>query len=224
MSQKLSKRGSLTPAFLARAQIDQFGALSYMLMAAFGVTLAQIMETVSKMLEQKNLNVVVMCLTAGVQIRAHVVFVGRDFENMRFEYPALIIEGERPQADIFNFGALHACGHLLAHLTDHKLGKSILAKAGSCITGENTTLNEAGQINKELFESWTPTDKSFYATWAPAVNAASRNVIINVCDAVLVRSTAFGAAVTASMSGGASSASSAGGARGPVQPPPAKQP
>lgn len=139
-----------------------------MLLAAFGVSLGTLMSIADRVVLAKDVQVVLMALTAGVQIRAHVTFVGRDFGQVRVKYPELVIEGARPQTDIYNFGALHALGHLFSHLSGHSLGDKILAKAGSCITGEKITANEAGVINKQFADSWTQDDREAWRTWTAA--------------------------------------------------------
>jgi hypothetical protein len=111
-----------------------------------------------ELLRTKNNAIMMLAFTAGVQIRAHVVFIGRDFENIRGLYPELIIEGQRGVGDIYNFGALHALGHVLAHITNNPLGERVLQKAGSCITGQYSNDSEAGRINKEIASSWMTAD------------------------------------------------------------------
>jgi hypothetical protein len=195
---KPTKTGSLTPAFIQAAARDPEGALSQMFLAAFGVTLVSLMSIAKRMMEAKDVSLIIMALTAGVQIRNHVVFVGRDYGNIRTAYPELIIEGDREQRDIFNFGALHALGHVFAHVTSHDLGSRVISKAGSCVTGEKLLETEAGKINREIFESWTVEDKGAWPAWLTAVQVAHRRMLDPVVASIPGRAQAF----TAELAGG----------------------
>lgn len=166
-------------------------ALSYQLLAAFGVTLGALMTIAEKMLSSSDASAIIMALTAGVQIRNHVVFVGREYANVRQAYPDLIIEGDRDQRDIFNFGALHALGHVMAHVTGQDLGRKILSKAGSCITGENLTTSEAGNINREIFNGWSVEDKSAWAAWLVRVKTARMAWLDTVVTSIPERARTF---------------------------------
>jgi len=173
---KTTKPGSLTQDFLRAAAEDPMGGLASMFLAAFGVSLDTLMRIAKKALDKNDINVMMMAFTAGVQIRAHVVFVGRDFGNIRVEYPELVIEGGRPQQDIYNFGALHALGHLFAHVTNDPTGGKVVQKAGSCITGEYSSESDAGKINKEIFNSWSLSDKNSFPAWLTATKTTSSAV------------------------------------------------
>jgi len=162
---KPTKKGMLSQEFTRAAAEDPSGALAYMLMSAFGVSLARCMEVCARLLVAENKAAIIMCLTAAVQIRANVTFVGRDFAGIRLGAPELIIEGERQTGDVYNFGALHACGHIFANMVVHGTGKNILAKAGDCVRGTGFTDNEAGQINAEIFKAWTQEDKQALNVW-----------------------------------------------------------
>jgi len=199
---KVTKQGSLSNAFKNAAGGDQEGALAYMLLAAFGVTLQQLMDIAMRMFASNDAKGIMLALTAAVQIRAHVVFVGSEYGGFKKKYPELVIEGTRDQADIFNFGALHALGHVLAHVTKHQLGQKILAKAGSCITGSNTTESEAGLINKEIFESWTGADKNSFGTWRDSLTVANINVLDTVVGGVDKKASAFGKKLNPQTGGG----------------------
>lgn len=131
------------------------GGLATMFLAAFGVTLETIIDIAQRLVAKNDVKIMMLAVTAGVQIRNHVVFVGRDYGDVRTKYPELVIEGKREQADIFNFGALHVLGHVLAHITSNALGQKILRKAGSSVTGEYSTQSEAGTINTEIARSWS---------------------------------------------------------------------
>ena len=168
---KPTKAGSLTPAFIQAAARDPEGALSFMLLSAFGVSLSALMGIAAKAFAGQDIQLLIMALTAGVQIRNHVVFVGREYGNVRTLYPELIIEGNREQRDIFNFGALHALGHVIAHVTTDALGVKVLSKAGSCVTGEKLTESEAGAINREIYNGWTAEDKGAWAAWMADMRA-----------------------------------------------------
>lgn len=188
---KPTKQGSLTQQFLQAAQRDPEGALSHMLLAAFGITLGMLMGVADRVVATKDVQMAIMALTAGVQIRNHVTFVGREYANVRTKYPEVVIEGPRPQTDIFNYGALHALGHILSHMSGHSLGDRIIAKAGSCITGEKLTESEAGTINKEIFASWTQDDREAWRAWKDANLARYSEVLRPITASVSARSTAF---------------------------------
>jgi hypothetical protein len=160
------------------------GGLATMFLAAFGVSLSTLMDIASKAIMAKDHNLIMLAFTAGVQIRAHVVFVGRDFGDVRVKYPALIIEGSRPQSDIYNFGALHALGHIFAHVTSNALGRKVISKAGSCITGESLTESEAGKINKEIFTEWGADDKAAFPTWLTQIKASAMTIVDEFMTAV----------------------------------------
>lgn len=157
---KTTKRNNFTPEFLRAAADDPEGALSVQFFAAFGVDLSAITAVVKRMIESNDRPVMIMCVTASVQIRANVVFVGREFGNIRSKYPELIIEGERAQQDIFNFSAVHAAGHLICMISGGTLAQKVFKKVGNCITGDGCPDNEAGKINKEIANSWAADDRS----------------------------------------------------------------
>lgn len=186
---KQTKRGNLSDAFRTAAVSDPVGALATQFLAAFGVDLQALIEIASKIIKTKDINAAMMAITAAVQIRANVVFVGRDFGNIREKYPALVIEGDRPQQDIFNFGALHALGHLLCHATTSEWGQKALAKVGSCVTGTGTPDTEAGKINQELAASWSPNDKAAASSWL--VTNRGNEFIDNVFNDIDNRRAAF---------------------------------
>lgn len=171
--QRSTKAGSLSQAFLAKAANDPTGALATMFLAAFGVSLGTLMRIAEDVIKTKKNGVMMLAFTAGVQIRAHVVFVGRDFENIRQDYPELIIEGQRNIGDIYNFGALHALGHVLAHITNNSLGERVLAKAGSCITGAYSNDSEAGKINKEIAAGWMAPELQEFSAFVGRMKAVA---------------------------------------------------
>jgi len=155
---KSTKTVTLTQEFLRTAAGSEEGALAYQLLAAFGVSLAGCLDEVSKAVSAKDAKMIVLMMVSGVQVRGNVVFVGPNYGDIRTKYPSLVIEGARPQMDIFNFGALHVCGHILAAMTKHALGGKISAKAGNCAIGQGFNDSEAGKINKEIFSGWNPED------------------------------------------------------------------
>jgi hypothetical protein len=171
-TKKPTKAGSLTASFLREAATKPVDALAYMLLQAFGISLASLVAIAGNVLASGDMSVVVMALTAAVQIRNHVVFVGRDFGDIRTKYPELVIEGDRDQKDIYNFGAVHALGHIFAHITSSDLGSKVLKKAGSCITGEGVNASEAGKINEEIFKSWAIEDRTAWPAAAMAMKAS----------------------------------------------------
>lgn len=200
---KPTKAGSLTPAFMQAAGRDPEGALSAMMLAAFGVSLSTIMALAGKILAAKDVQLIILAMTAGVQIRNHVVFVGREYGSVRTLYPDLVIEGDREQRDIFNFGALHALGHALAHITTHDLGQKIISKAGSCVTGEKLTDSEAGNINREIYVGWTAEDKLAWQGWSSSTRASHGQTLDEVVASVPARARAFNSAMAPQPAGGA---------------------
>lgn len=113
--------------------------------------------------------------------------VGPAYGNVRVRYPQLVVEGSRAQSDVFNFSALHVCGHLLAASSNHPIAVKILAKAGSCITGINCTENDAGKINKEIANGWSPEEKAAASAVLPTYTA----FVTTVCGTVATKATAF---------------------------------
>lgn len=211
---KPTKQGSLTTAFVQAAARDPEGALSQMMLAAFGVSLSSLMAIALKALAAGDVSLILMSLTAGVQIRNHVVFVGREYGNIRTNYPELIIEGDREQRDIFNFGALHALGHVFAHVTTNDLGQKVITKAGSCVTGEKIVATEAGKINKEIYDGWSTEDKGAWPAWLASAQAAHRATLDPVVASVPARAKAFTTAMAprpAPRTGGAPAPASASG-------------
>lgn len=187
----ITKRVNHTPNFLRAAEQDKTGALAYLLYAAFGVSLSELIAITKKMVQDQDENLAHMAITASLQIRNNVVFVGNDFGGLRQLYPALIIEGERPQQDIFNFSALHCLGHLLCHLSSTPIARKILNKAGSAITGQGVTESVAGRINRELSEGWSMEDKLEFNNYSGTLPAAERQLIDNVFTGLRAKADAF---------------------------------
>lgn len=193
--QRTTKPGNLSADFMASARVDEEGSLAYMIVSAFGISLQAVIAACLKMQETNNTKVAMMCLAAGVQIRNHVVYVGPMFANMRNDYPDFIIEGIRPNQDIFNFSALHIAGHVLSHFTTKTFGTKILSKAGDCVLGTSFPDNEAGKINKDLSNSWTPEEKQSMQATKAAINADMRNWIDNLFDSIAPKADTFGARI-----------------------------
>lgn len=164
MSRKPTKPGNLSGTFLQQARLMEEESLAYLFVSAFGITLDSIVAICLKIAESQDSKIAQLCVTAGVQIRNHVVYVGQSYGDVRTRYPELIIEGSREVPDVFNFSALHIAGHALAHFTSHEYGKKIHKKAGDCILGTSFAESEAAKINKEISESWTPEEKTMFLT------------------------------------------------------------
>lgn len=193
---RLTKPGSLSQDFLRAAAEDPMGGLATMFLAAFGVSLDVLMRIATKIIAENDVHVMMMAFTAGVQIRAHVVFVGRDYGNIRSRYAELVIEGGRPQQDVYNFGALHALGHMLAHVASESTGGKVLQKAGSCITGDYGTDSEAGKINKEIATTWSMTDKVDFGKWLTNAKTTQGPIVDSFIQSVPGLSKAFMAKVS----------------------------
>jgi len=188
MSKQTKKSSStqvnLTLEFKAAAAINPDGALATMFLAAFGVSLATLMQVADKIIAGKHVSVVMLAITAGVQVRGNTVFVGADHGGVKAKYPELIIEGQRDQGDQFNFGALHALGHVLSHVGSHDLCRKVISKAGSCITGEKLSDSEAGLINKEIYDGWSSDDKVAFGAWLNKAQIAGRPFMDEFCAAI----------------------------------------
>jgi len=187
----ITKRVNHTPAFLRAAEQDKTGALAYMLHASFGVSLFELVEIAKKMLQDQDENLAHMAIAASIQIRNNVVFVGNDFGGIRQQYPMLIIEGERPQQDIFNFSALHSLGHLFCHLSTSQVARKILSKAGSAITGQGVTESIAGKINRELSDGWAVEDRQEFNAFVTSVTPDQRGLIDHVFDGLKAKADNF---------------------------------
>lgn len=207
-----TKRVTHSADFLAAAATDLEGALAYMLMAAFGISLAELTEIAESLIVTNNTAIISLALASAVQIRGNVVFVGDTYAGIKDTYPALVIEGQRAQDDTFNFSALHCLGHVLAHWSNHPLGQKILKKAGSCITGQDTTKNAAGEINQEISRSWAPEDiMKFQSVLMTQKHAPALKGII---DALTAKAVAFRTKVKPMGGAGAMAAGATFGASG----------
>jgi len=147
--------------FITLAKEQPREALVYMFVTAFGFTLLQALQNVRSVIIKEDVQMAALMLTAAVQIRGNVVFVGDGYASARTTYPQLIIKGRKEVNDIFNFGALHICGHVLCTIGSRTKGEdwyeNALTKAGSCIAGRDADYpdNEAGRINKEIRDGWS---------------------------------------------------------------------
>lgn len=189
-----TKQGSITPAFLLAAKANPDGALASMFMAAFGVSLGDLIEMALIAFQNKDAKIIHLALTSAVQIRAHVTFVGADYAKCRSLYPKLVIEGARPVYDIYNFGALHALGHVFCHFTKHVLGNRALRKAGSCITGEYAKTTEAGMINSEIAKSWDADDMLLFN--ATSIDATAQAFLDKILKSMATESKNFNVSVS----------------------------
>lgn len=194
---KATKMVVHSAAFTAVAARSPEDALAFMLLAAFGISLEALQRVAADILASKDTQVAILAFTAGVQIRGNVVFVGREYGNVRERYADLVIEGPRAVQDQFNFGALHAVGHILAMVADHALAKKILKKAGNCINGEGVTASEAGQVNKEIADNWAVEDKTAMSAWLTGLSADHKQFLNDILEGMRDRSTQFEATMRA---------------------------
>lgn len=210
-----TKRVTMTAEFMAAAADDAESALAFMLMSAFGISLAEIIQIAEALIAANDAPLITLALAAAVQIRGNVVFVREGYAGVRDRFPSLIIEGDRPQEDKFNFSALHCLGHVLAHWSSHSLGSKILKKAGSCITGQDTTKNAAGEINSEIARGWSPEDVMLFNT----INMSQKYAALlgKIMDGAVVKATAFRNAIKPAAS--ASTTSTTPTTRQPQKPP-----
>jgi hypothetical protein len=193
-TKKTTAAVSLSEDFRRAAATDVEGALAYMIMSAFGVSLSKCASAVSKMIKMKDYKLMSMCIAAGVQVRGNVVFV--DMPQISKEYPDLVITGQREAKDQYNFGALHVCGHILAGISNSNICKIVLAKAGSCVTGQGFSDSEASQVNEEIYKSWSDADKQAFAAWAAAVPEADVKIVTFLADGIPKASADFAAKMT----------------------------
>jgi len=191
MSKNKSKQVSLSQEFLRAAANNEEAALAYMMMSAFGVSLSMCTAVVSKALTHKDSKIITMMMAAGVQVRGNVVFVGREYAGVRSVYPELVIEGERDQKDIFNFSALHICGHILAHVTTDDIGDKILRKAGDCILGNFAVDTEAGKINTDIAKGWSREEVNAFNTWKDEIPDTTIDALDNIVGKFAAMSTSF---------------------------------
>lgn len=188
-SKAASKPVTLSQEFLRAAAGNEESALAYMLLNAFGITLEECMAIVDKAIANSDSKIIVMMMAAGVQVRGNVVFVGKEYANVRVAYPALVIEGDRDVKDVFNFSALHICGHLLAHATSESIGDKVLGKGGDCVLGRPTLTSAAGEINKEIFSGWSEESKAAVVAWDDGMTQERRQVL----DTIVARFTQLNA-------------------------------
>lgn len=177
---KSTKTGTLSQEFLRAAAGSEESALAYQLLSAFGISLAGCYDEVNKAITARDTKIIVLMMVSGVQVRGNVVFVGPNYGDIRTKYPSLVIEGSRPQTDVFNFGALHVCGHILAAMTKHPIGSKISSKAGNCAIGQGFTESEAGKINKEIFANWGPQDISVVSGQIASFKAGDTKVLDDI--------------------------------------------
>jgi len=205
----ITKQVKMTPTFLKASQADQEGALAFMLLSAFGVSLPQMISCCDRMLKSNNTVVIQFCLTAAIQIRGNTTFVGNDLGNIRTDFPEFIIEGDRDVRDVYNFSALHVAGHLLCHCVSDDITRAILKKCGSCITGEQSPNTEAGQINSEMARGWPVEDMESFRVFVTANSAAP--VLSTLLKNMRTKSASFQKKLVPASSA-SSSSSTAGGA------------
>jgi hypothetical protein len=188
----MTKKVDLSAEFRAAALKDPEGALAHMIIATMGVSLSTVMGEVEKMLAAKDNKALLLCLAAAVQIRENTVFVGNDFAGFRTKYSTLVITSGRAQNDVYNFGAIHACGHALAVIGSGSVLSHISTKAGNCVTGSGFTDNEAGQINAEIYRGWTVEDKAAWPAWLTRIKAAHETKVTTLGQWVPSAAVAFG--------------------------------
>jgi hypothetical protein len=151
---------------LAAQQPQQ--SLIYLFVTAFGFTLAQGFQVVTSIIKNRDVQMAALILDAAVQIRNNVVYVGQGYADVRTKYASLVITGRTDIEDIFNFHALHICGHILCDMGSRNKAAvwfpQALEKAGSCISGKDSDYpdNEAGKINKDIRDGWSKTHLAAY--------------------------------------------------------------
>lgn len=170
-------------------------SLAYMLMSAFGISLQTLVNISLALINAKDVRIIQLCATAGVQIRGNVVYVSANYGEVRNKYPELVIESERDKSimDSFNFSALHVIGHILCTYSDNGLAKKILSKSGNCVMSGTFPDTDAGRINKEIFGSWTEEEKAYLAKEGLTFgqNAAGKEFLNNFFGGIEAKASKF---------------------------------
>lgn len=150
--------------FLAIAQSgDSIGALAAAFFASFGVSLIDIQNAISTMVEGNMVEVGILCIVAGTQIRANTTFVQpKDIQKIS----VFTISSQRPGiVDQVNFKAVHMAGHALAMLAGANEWAQKMNVRGNCIRGGDFPDNTAGKINREIYDSIAPEEKMSFQAW-----------------------------------------------------------
>lgn len=161
-----SKQVVRTQAFLVAAQKDLRAALATVLLGSFGVQLDSVMDVAQRIIADGNDIMLLACFIAGVNIHGSIGFASTELASQAVKYPELFVVGRPGVADSFNFSAMRAVGHAVAHKSPHPIAKRIVTKAGSCITGANTPDSIAGRINKETSMTWLPEHLDNFTKWS----------------------------------------------------------
>lgn len=140
-------------------------ALATSFFSALGVSLVAAIEIIDAVCKEptKYKLLIMQFLVAAVQVRQNVTFIVVPESR---EFPALTISSQRAGvADAFNFKLYHVVGQILLNISrSNPVALKMLAK-GNCITGEGSSDTKSGKINIELFNSFTPSDKSYLQNW-----------------------------------------------------------
>lgn len=154
---------------------DSVHPLAESFMISLGVGMGEIMASLEAMakLPKKYVELAVLCLVAGVQIRENANFV---VINTVRDFPVFVITSPRATvSDLYNYSALHVAGHVLAAISTHKLASAINDK-GNCVTGKNLTDSKSGKINSEIFKAWSETEKSMINNASTELKTMSNQV------------------------------------------------
>jgi hypothetical protein len=143
------------------------------------------------MIANSDAKAILLCVTAGTQIRGNVTFVGQSFGDMRANYPMLFIDSQRDTGDSYNFSALHVAGHVICSVINHPVASKVLSKAGNCITGKSFPSNTAGKINGDIAASWTPEELNAFTAFANNLTQDEKAVMTNVLNASASSSVSF---------------------------------
>jgi len=192
MADNRTKRITIDAAIQARVATDPFGALAQMVMAAFGVSLDQIVAAIQRMIDDKDEVMIALCVDAAIQVRGNVTFVTSNVSGgiVRAKYPVFLITSTRDTGDDFNFSALHVAGHAICIAAGSKLAAKILAKVGNCITGEKFPDTQSGKINAELKATWSSIDIAAYEDWVSKLSADQKKWLADTGESIPERARA----------------------------------
>jgi len=199
MAENRTKRVIQDANFTAKAAADAVGALAFMVMASFGVSLVQIVDAIKTMVAKRDAEVVILCIDAGVQIRGNVTFVTANFGGgkLRADYNIFLINSQRETGDDFNFSALHAAGHAICVAANTTLAQKVLSKAGNCINGSSFPTSPAGRINSEIKSTWTEAELSVFSNWVNNMSIEDKNWLATTVESIADKAAAFGRGTTA---------------------------
>lgn len=172
---------SVDTKLVEKARTDPRAALISSFKSSFGITLREVIAITKRLLsaskekENSMIDVGIMCITASTQVRTGVSFITTDYGNIRVEFPEFVLSSTRQGvSDSFNFSAIRMVGHTLNALSDDRIAEKANKKAGNCVTGSFLTDNEAGKINREIYNSHSSEDKTLFSSFQTSLSPAEK--------------------------------------------------